>query len=182
MSETTKPVAVSEVKETKPVAAKKVEEKAPVKEAPKTESKPTEVKEAPRVDKKPSKLRWGVVHIYSSFNNTIIHITDLSGTETLGKGTGGMVVKAHRMESSPNAAMNAAKLAAEQAREKGVTALHIKIRAPGGHNGPNNTGPGANAAVRTLSRMGFRIGLIEDVTATPTDGCRKKGGKRGRRL
>jgi len=127
-------------------------------------------------------LRWGVAHIYSSFNNTIIHITDITGTETLGMGSGGMVVKAHRLESSPTAAMHAAKRAAEQAKEKGINALHIKVRAPGGHNGPNSTGPGANAAVRSLSRLGFRIGIIEDVTATPTDGCRKKGGKRGRRV
>ena len=100
----------------------------------------------------------------------------------MGVGSGGMVVKAHRMESSPTAAMNAAKRAAEQAKEKGINALHIKVKAPGGHNGPTSTGPGANAAVRALSRLGFRIGIIEDVTATPTDGCRKKGGKRGRRV
>lgn len=128
------------------------------------------------------KLRWGVAHVYSSYNNTIIHITDITGSETLGKASGGMVVKAHRLESSPTAAMSAAKLAAEQAKEKGINALHIKVRAPGGHNGPLNTGPGANAAIRTLSRSGFKIGLIEDVTTTPHDGCKKKGGKRGRRV
>ena len=128
------------------------------------------------------KLRWGVAHIYSSYNNTIIHITDISGCETLGRASGGMVVKAHRLESSPTASMNATKIAAEQAREKGINALHIKVRAPGGHNGPSNTGPGANAAITALSRMGFRIGVIEDVTTFPTDTCRKKGGKRGRRV
>lgn len=128
------------------------------------------------------KLRWGVAHIYSSYNNTIIHITDLSGSETLAKGSGGMVVKADRLEASPTAAMAAAKLAADGAREKGISALHIRIRAPGGHNGPNSPGPGAQAAVRALSRSGFRIGIIEDVTATPSDSCRKKGGKRGRRV
>jgi len=127
-------------------------------------------------------FRWGVAHIYSSYNNTIIHITDLTGTETISKGTGGMVVKSHRLESSPTAALNAAKLAAEGAREKGINALHIKIRAPGGHNGPTSPGPGAQAAVRALSRMGFRIGIIEEVTGLPTDGCRMKGGKRGRRV
>ena len=131
---------------------------------------------------KEDKLRWGVAHIYSSYNNTIIHITDSTGSETLGLGSGGMVVKAHRMESSPTAAMNAAKLAAEKAKEHGINALHIKIRAPGGHNGPMNTGPGANAAVRALSRLGFKIGIIEDVTGFPTDTCRKKYGKRGRRV
>ena len=128
------------------------------------------------------KPRWGVAHIYSSSNNTIIHITDITGSETIAKVTGGMVVKAHRLESSPNAAMAAAKQVAEQAREKGITGLHIKIRAPGGHKGPNSPGPGAQAAVRSLSRSGIRIGIIEDVTGLPTDGCRKKGGRRGRRV
>ncbi|MBS3167641.1 30S ribosomal protein S11 [Candidatus Woesearchaeota archaeon] len=131
---------------------------------------------------KDQKTRWGIAHIYSSYNNTIIHITDITGCETLAKASGGMVVKAHRMESSPTAAMNAAKVASEQAKEKGINALHIKVRAPGGHNGPMSTGPGANAAVRALSRLGFRIGVIEDVTGFPTDTCRKKGGKRGRRV
>ena len=92
------------------------------------------------------------------------------------------MVKAHRLESSPTAAMGAAKKAGEMAKEHGVNALHIKIRAPGGHQGPNNPGPGAQAAVRTLSRNGFKIGTIEDVTATPTDGCRKKHHRRGRRV
>ena len=128
------------------------------------------------------KLRWGVAHIYSSYNNTIIHITDITGSETISKGSGGMVVKADRLEASPTAAMAAAKLAADGARDKGINALHIRIRAPGGHNGPNSPGPGAQAAVRSLSRAGFRIGIIEDVTAVPSDTCRKKGGKRGRRV
>lgn len=126
--------------------------------------------------------RWGIAHIYSSYNNTLIHITDITGTETISKGSGGMVVKAHRLEGSPTAAMSAAKRAAEIARDKGITAIHVKIKAPGGHNGPNNPGPGAQAAVRTLARMGLRIGIIEDVTPIPHDGCRKKGGRRGRRV
>ena len=126
--------------------------------------------------------RWGVVHIYASYNNTIIHITDVTGTETISKGSGGMVVKSHRMESSPTAAMAAAKSAGETAFEKGINALHVKIRAHGGHNNPSSPGPGAQAAIRALSRMGFKIGIIEDVTPLPHDGCRKKGGKRGRRV
>lgn len=126
--------------------------------------------------------RWGIAHVYSSYNNTIIHITDITGCETIAITSGGQVVKADRLESSPTAAIIAAKKAAEQAMEKGVTAVHIKIRAPGGHNGPLNPGPGAQAAVRALSRSGLRIGLIEDVTAIPHGGCRKKGGRRGRRV
>lgn len=126
--------------------------------------------------------KWGIAHIYSSYNNTIIHITDITGKETISKATGGMVVKSDRMEGSPTAAMSAAKRAAEGAIEKKITGLHVKIRAPGGHNGPSNPGPGAQAAVRALSRMGLKIGTIEDVTPIPHDGCRKKGGKRGRRV
>src|SRR3989339_705683 len=108
-----------------------------------------------------SNLRWGIAHIYSSYNNTIIHITDITGSETISKGTGGMVVKSHRLESSPSAAMAAAKIAAENAKEKGINAIHIRVRAPGGHNGPAGVGPGAQAAIRTLSREGLRIGIIE---------------------
>lgn len=128
------------------------------------------------------KLRWGVAHIFASYNNSIIHITDISGSETISRTSGGMVTKAHRLESSPTAAMSAAKLAAESARDKGINALHIKIKAPGGHNGPTNPGPGAQAAIRTLSRSGFRIGTIEEVTPLPHDGCRKKHFRRGRRV
>ena len=127
-------------------------------------------------------IRWGIAYIYSSYNNTIIHITDITGSETISKSSGGMVVKSDRMESSPTAAMMAAKMAAEGALEKGINGIHVKIRAVGGHNGPMNPGPGAQAAVRALSRMGLRIGVIEDVTPIPHDRCRKKGGKRGRRV
>lgn len=126
--------------------------------------------------------RWGVAHIYASYNNTIIHVTDISGTETIARTSGGQVVKSDRMESSPTAAMMAAKKAADMVKEKGINGLHVKIKAPGGHNGPNNPGPGAQAAIRALSRMGLRIGIIEDVTPLPHDGCRKKGGRRGRRV
>jgi len=127
-------------------------------------------------------LRWGIAHIYSSYNNTIIHITDITGTETIAKSSGGQVVKSDRLESSPTAAMVAAKKVAETALDNGITGIHVKIKAPGGHNGPNNPGPGAQAAVRALSRMGLKIGIIEDVTPIPHDGCRKKGGRRGRRV
>ncbi len=128
------------------------------------------------------KLRWGIAHIYTSYNNTIIHITDITGAETISRASGGMVVKAHRMESSPTAAMAAAKKAAEEAKEGGINALHIRVRAPGGHQGPSNAGPGAQAAIRALSRAGLRIGIIEDITTVPHDRSKQKGGKRGRRV
>lgn len=127
-------------------------------------------------------VKWAIMHIYSSYNNTILHITDITGRETIARSSGGQVVKQHRLESSPTAAMMAAKKAAEQAIEKGITGVHVRIRAPGGHAGPNNPGPGAQAAVRALSRMGLRIGVIEEVTPLPHDTCRKPGGKRGRRV
>ncbi len=148
------------------------------------QEKPQEQTERPHRDERPRQrqLRWGIAHIFSSYNNTIIHITDITGTESLALSSGGQVVKSHRMESSPTAAMIAAKRVAEKAMEKGINAIHVKIKAPGGHNGPNNPGPGAQAAIRALSRMGLRIGVIEDATPLPHDGCRKKGGKRGRRV
>ncbi len=127
-------------------------------------------------------IRWAVAHIFASYNDTIIHITDITGNETMAIASGGMMVKADRLESSPTAAMMAAKRAAETALDKGITGVHVKLRAPGGHNGPHNPGPGAQAAIRALSRMGLKIGIIEDVTPIPHGGCRKKGGKRGRRV
>jgi small subunit ribosomal protein S11 len=125
--------------------------------------------------------KWGIVHIYSSYNNTIIHVTDISGAETISRTTGGMFVKADRLESSPYAAMRAASSAASTAREKGITAIHIKVRAPGG-SAARTPGPGAQAAIRALARAGFRIGRIEEVTPIPHDGTRRKGGRRGRRV
>jgi small subunit ribosomal protein S11 len=125
--------------------------------------------------------KWAVVHIYSSYNNTLVHITDISGAETIARTSGGMFVKADRMESSPYAAMRSASAAAEVARDKGITAIHIRVRAPGG-SGPRTPGPGAQAAIRALARAGFHIGRIEEVTPIPHDGTRRPGGRRGRRV
>lgn len=125
--------------------------------------------------------KWGIVHIYSSYNNTIVHITDLSGAETISKASGGMVVRADREESSPYASMKATFRVAEEAKEKGITAVHIKVRAPGGH-GPKTPGPGAQAAIRAIARAGLMIGRIEEVTPIPHDSTRKPGGRRGRRV
>lgn len=127
-------------------------------------------------------FRWGIAHIFASYNDTIITITDITGSETIAVSSGGQVVKASRLESSPTAAMSAARAAAETAKEKGLQGVHVRVRGRGGHNGPNNPGPGAQAAVRSLARAGLRIGIIEDVTPLPHGGCRKKGGKRGRRV
>ncbi|KAL4079939.1 ribosomal protein S11-domain-containing protein [Scleroderma yunnanense] len=126
-------------------------------------------------------LVFGVAHIYASFNDTFVHVTDLSGKETISRVTGGMKVKADRDESSPYAAMLAAQDVATRCREVGITALHIKLRATGG-TGTKTPGPGAQSALRALARAGMRIGRIEDVTPIPTDSTRRKGGRRGRRL
>jgi len=128
------------------------------------------------------KIRWGIAHIYSSYNNTIITVTDITGTETLARSSGGQIVKTDRLESSPTAAMGAAKKISEICKEKGVNGLYIRVRAKGGHNGSKNPGPGAQAAIRALSRTGLRIGKIEEVTPEPHNGCRMKGGRRGRRV
>mmetsp|Transcript_59426 Transcript_59426/g.128976 ORF Transcript_59426/g.128976 Transcript_59426/m.128976 type:complete len:151 (+) Transcript_59426:28-480(+) len=124
---------------------------------------------------------FAVAHIFASFNDTFVHITDLSGRETLVRITGGMKVKADRDEASPYAAMLAATDAAARAKELGVTAIHVKIRATGG-NRTKTPGPGAQSALRALARAGLKIGRIEDVTPIPTDSTRRKGSRRGRRL
>jgi small subunit ribosomal protein S11 len=122
--------------------------------------------------------KWGVANIYSSFNNTIITVTDLTGAETITQWSGGKVVRADRQESSPFAAMEAASRAADDIKEKGIIGLHIRVRAPGG-NGPRTPGPGAQATIRAFARAGIRIGKIEDVTPIPHDGTGRPGGKRG---
>lgn len=127
-------------------------------------------------------LRWGVAHIFSSYNNTIIHITDVTGEETIARSSGGQVVKSDHQKSSSTAAMKAAQQVAEIAQDKGINAVNVKIKAPGGHEGPSNPGPGAKSAIRAMSRYGLKIGNVEDVTPVAHDGCRAKGGKRGRRI
>ncbi|MEM2282665.1 MAG: 30S ribosomal protein S11 [Candidatus Hadarchaeales archaeon] len=127
------------------------------------------------------KERWGVAHIYSSSNNTIVHITDLSGAETVSIWSGGRIVKADREEGSPYAAMQAGARAAAEAMAKGLVGVHIKVRAPGGSKS-KIPGAGAQAAIRALARAGLKIGRIEDATPIPHDGTRPKGGRRGRRV
>jgi len=122
-----------------------------------------------------------VAHVHSSKNNTIITLTDISGAETLAKCTGGMIVKNDRSKGSPYAAMQAAFKTADIAKEKGINALYIRIRAKGGHNS-KTPGPGAQAVVRALARSGLKILRIDDVTPIPTDTTKRPGGRRGRRV
>jgi small subunit ribosomal protein S11 len=123
----------------------------------------------------------GVIHIYSTMNNTIIHVTDISNAHTFAIRSGGSQVKADRLGSSPRAAMDAAKRIAEDMFAKGVSAAHVKIRAAGGI-GSKTTGPGARSAVKALERAGVRILSVENVTPVPHDGCKRKGGRKGRRM
>ena len=88
--------------------------------------------------------KWGIAHVYASYNNIIITLTDLTGAETIAKATGGMVVKAAKDEASPYAAMKAAEKVADAAREKGIDSIHVRVRAPGG-NRSQSPGPGAVA-------------------------------------
>ena len=124
--------------------------------------------------------REGVAHIFASFNNIIITVTDLTGAETITRCSGGMVSRSAKDEGSPYTAMKVAQIVAENAREKGVSKVNVKIRGQGG-NKSGTPGRGAQAAIRALVRAGIKIGKIEDVTPIPHDGCRKKGGRRGKR-
>lgn len=160
----------------------KTEEKSKDKAKVKTEEK-TETKGSTQPAERPRRResKHGVAHIFSSYNDTIIHITDISGAETFSRKSGGMFVKADRNESSPYAAMKAANAAAQESQAKGVYQLFVRYRAPGGHK--NRTpGPGTQAALRALKRSGMRIIRLEDVTPLPHNGCRRKGGRRGRRM
>ena len=126
-------------------------------------------------------LRWGMAFIFSSPNNTIIHITDLSGSETIARFSAGMMTDKDREGGSPYPALLAAGKAAEVALEKGVNAVHIKVRAPGGIRS-KSPGAGAQPAIRALARAGMMIGRIEDVTPLGHGFMNAKGGRRGRRI
>ena len=125
--------------------------------------------------------RKGIAHIYASFNNIIITITDPTGAETITRCSGGMVTKSAKDEGSPYTAMKVAQTAADAALEKGFDLVNVQIRGRGGKKG-GSPGRGAQTAIRALVRSGLKIGTIEDVTPHPHDGTKPKGGKRGRRI
>ena len=132
------------------------------------------------VEKKVTKKREieAVVHIYTSFNNTIVHVTDMSG-RTLSKVTGGMVTKHDRLKANPTIAMFTSKRIEEEMKDLGITSLYVRIRAKTRNPAP---GPGAQAIIKSLSRAGFKIINILDTTRYPRGGPKKKGGRRGRRV
>ena len=122
----------------------------------------------------------GIAYIYATYNNTIVHITDLAGN-TIAKVSGGQVTKHDRLKANPTVAMFVAKKAAEQAKDLGVKSLFIYVSGKGGKLAPN-PGPGANAAIKSLAREGLKILNITDSTPMPRGGPKVKGGKRGRRV
>src|SRR3989339_540273 len=107
-----------------------------------------------------------VLNIYTSFNNTIAHLTDMSG-KTISKITGGMVTKHSRLKANPTIAMFIAKRLNEEVKDLGIKSLFVRIRTKTGNPAP---GPGANEILNIL-----------DTTRTPRGGPKKKGGRRGRR-
>ncbi|HTY44362.1 MAG TPA: 30S ribosomal protein S11 [Patescibacteria group bacterium] len=135
-----------------------------------------EIKEEKISDKK--KETEAIVHIYTSFNNTIVHVTDMSG-RTLAKVTGGMVTKHSRLKANPTIAIFIAKRIEEQIIPLGIKSLYVRIRAQTNNPTP---GPGAHAIIKTFSRSGLKILNILDVTRIPRGGPKKKGGRRGRRV
>ena len=76
--------------------------------------------EAQQTQQQKQKTIWGIVHIYSSYNNILITVTDITGSETIAKASGGMFVTGGRMEASPYAAMRVASYVMEIAKAKGI--------------------------------------------------------------
>ncbi|MEY2334589.1 30S ribosomal protein S11 [Acidithiobacillus ferrianus] len=104
----------------------------------------------------------GVAHIYASFNNTIITISDRQGNVLTWASSGGSGFRGSR-KSTPFAAQIAAENAGRKAQEYGVKNLDVEVKGPG---------PGRESTVRALHSIGFRIASIRDVTPIPHNGCR----------
>jgi len=184
-----------EVKSKAPKEEKKTKEESKVEESKdspkeKTEEEPEENKGESGVEEqiktpKPEQKKQdftAVAHVYSSKNNVVVHVTDLSGAETLSIATGGTVVKSGREERTPFAGAQAAKKVAMDLRDKGVRRLDILLRGKGGHSGQKRPGRAASAVIKSFARMGLKIRKIEDVTPIPHGGSTPPGGKRGRRV
>ena len=144
----------------------------------KIENVEIEVIEKIEEKKEAKEEKLGIAYIFSSQNNTIVHITDLAGN-TLSRISGGMVTKHSRLKSDPTIAMFVAKRAAERPKDLGITGLYVRMRAKTGSEG---IGPGSHAVVKSLDKEGFKIMGVLDATRIPRGGPKKKGGKRGRRV
>lgn len=104
----------------------------------------------------------GVAHIFASFNNTIITITDRQGNTLSWATSGGSGFRGSR-KSTPFAAQVAAERAGEAAKVYGLKSLDVEVKGPG---------PGRESAVRALNNVGYKIQNIVDVTPLPHNGCR----------
>jgi len=120
----------------------------------------TKKRGAKRVTRK--NIPTGVAHIRSTFNNTIVTVTDVAGNTVSWASAGARGFKGSR-KSTPFAAQVAAEKAGNAAKEYGVKNLEVRVKGPG---------PGRESAVRSLNACGFRITQIEDVTPIPHNGCR----------
>ena len=116
-----------------------------------------------RTKKKEKKnITNGVVHIYSTFNNTIVSITDPAGN-VLGWSSAGVQGFKGSRKSTPFAAQLAAEDAAKKAMEHGMKNVEVFVKGPG---------PGRESALRSLQAAGFNIIIIKNVTPIPHNGCR----------
>jgi small subunit ribosomal protein S11 len=115
-----------------------------------------------RKKKERKNIQNGIAHIQSTFNNTIITITDMSGNVIAWSSAGSQGFKGSR-KSTPFAAQLAADDAAKKAQEHGVQNIEVYVKGPGS---------GREAALRALQAAGFNVTLIRDVTPIPHNGCR----------
>ena len=107
-------------------------------------------------------IERGAAHIRSSFNNTIVTITDTAGNTISWASSGGLNFRGNR-KSTPFAAQSAAETAAKAAMEHGLKTVEVYIKGPGA---------GREAAIRSLQAAGLEISMIKDVTPIPHNGCR----------
>ena len=112
--------------------------------------------------KEKKNISEGIAHIQSTFNNTIVTITDLGGNVIAWASAGMQGFKGSR-KSTPFAAQMAAEDAVKKAREHGVRAVQVYVKGPGS---------GRESALRSLQVAGMKISLIRDVTPIPHNGCR----------
>lgn len=110
----------------------------------------------------------GQAHIKSTFNNTIISISDSQGNTLSWESSGSVGFKGSR-KSTPFAAQKAAEAAAKKAQEHGVKKVEVFVKGPGS---------GRETAIRSLQAAGLEVGAINDVTAVPHNGCRPKKRRR----
>lgn len=107
-------------------------------------------------------IETGVAHIRSTFNNTIVTITDTQGNAISWASAGGLGFKGSR-KSTPFAAQMAAESAGKAAMEHGMKSLEVSVKGPGA---------GREAAIRSLQAVGLEVSMIRDVTPVPHNGCR----------